>query len=214
MNPMKTFLMFAAHATAAVLSAATFQSVNFESSELDDLKDSSGADLTDSFLFQIGSFQTGFTPTADNTMDWEANWLVFDQAAFAPSPPLIGFSGSIATDGTTESTHVNADTSHNFFEQDAWLWVYNTTFPASDAEDCCPGTLPIDWALSDFSVETPVWGSRNGNKGAGTFTDPDSLSEYELQTYAIPEPGTLLFAGAALAAVLLVLGSFRKRSAP
>lgn len=190
--------------------------INFQSSELDELKDSFGNDLTESFTFQMGTFDGTFAPSDDNVADWEGNWRVFEQADFNDvPPPLVGFTTTISDQGFSGSTNSNADTAYDFSGQEAWLWVFNGrdveasgtewflgradawTFPTISGDECCGGELPIDWALEDFASETPVWGNQSGIEGFGERSGFDV--DFELQTYiVVPEPGTWVLMGIAL----------------
>jgi len=201
----------------------------FESSESDTLKDSFGNDLDASFTFQIGSFTDGFDPAEANTSLWASNWLVFDQAAFQPGPPpLTGvLDGGTDDNGNTVSTQPAADTATSFFSRDAWLWVYNTqdistegsewflgrasdwTFPDSTASGCCPEGF-FQWALNDFTVETPIWGSQALLEGGGTASLKDSFT---VQTYVVvPEPGTWVMMSALTLSIVLVFRFQKRRS--
>ena len=114
----------------------------------------------------------------------------------------------------------------DFSGMNAWLWVYNGTdiqsldtewflgradswvFPKIEDfdphDDCfdCPGSFPVQWALSDIFQTSPVWGRRQETVGGGFASNPDELAK--LQTYAlIPEPQTWITVLALLSAFIL-----------
>lgn len=186
----------------------------------DSLADSTGAPLDNSFAFELGTFQSGFTPTAGNTSDWYSNWLVFDVAAF--NPVLNYFAGEAVMNpsGTTDSPPMTPG-APSFENKQAYIWVRKGTvampmsewllvsdaswvFPVADT-GCCGNSLPVEWAISDLdSNDVPKWGGQRGVPGPGVVTAPGT---YTLQTYTfVPEPSA-----AALLLGWLVLGCRRRR---
>lgn len=158
------------------------------------------------FKFELGTFETNFTPTSSNITDWTANWKPF---ARAEAPALSGWNSSISyfnksgllqLDGTSDQG-LSADV----FAQNelAYLWVYNVfsldpgsqwalvTNNSSDLNSAndwllpSPSeSLPFEYALSN--ALHPIWGGLHNNQGGGDFTAP--LTAFTLQTHAVPEP--------------------------
>lgn len=184
------------------------------------LSDSSGHPLDETFVFELGSFDNGFDPTASNTSQWAANWKVFDAASYLEGTfdPITGYVTATADmnpSGFSNSGQVTSPT-FSFAGLQAYLWVKNSnspvegtewalvradawTFPAADP-GCCPTEHPIAWSVSDLTNETPVWGGQEGIEGDGVRSvfSPGSY----IQTYTfVPEPSSTLLIG--LGALLL-----------
>lgn len=234
---MKKIQLIVLTATMGCLSAWSdpFVGITLSSTTLESLVDSQGNYLINAsnesdFVFQIGTFQTGFNPDNTNTESWIANWIVFGQANFNYiPPPVIGFEGGMTESGYSISPE--AEQNFDFSGLPAYLWVYNDTninnqdaewflgradnwvFPDITADPNCPncGTEdPIQWALSDFSsTDTPVWGGQSLVEGFGEKSTGD-LDSFTLQTFNIPEPGSLVLVVIAIGSTLF-LGLRRKK---
>ncbi|MCU0795312.1 MAG: hypothetical protein MUF31_05175 [Akkermansiaceae bacterium] len=191
-------------ATAAGLlaSRAVAQNITWGSEIFSDLRDSRGEVLDqNSYVFQLGTFQTGFTPTSMNTADWASNWVVFDQASYNEG---FGYITSATTMNADGSSSYDPGSGFNFSGLTVYLWVYNGTtmssgtewflgsaaawgsFPAAESE-CCGNSLPVELSLSDLSGgDTPIWGSQGGVDGNGYSSVGGNFT---LQTFSvIPEP--------------------------
>ncbi len=217
-----------AHADVIVISlnAAPF---NEQDQTGDRLKDSYGNDLDDSFVASLGYFDNNFSPNSENIGDWRNNWVSFTQSLIVDTnppfaEPRFNLEAEFLSDGTSSD---NADAV--FSGQSAWLWVYNEQdafapgaewflgrveswmFPEPPEPGCtdCPGEFPTQWAVSNFSTETPIWGRQSSYEGGGfNFTSED----FTLQTYVvIPEPGSLFLMLAAFSAASLLL--YRRKGA-
>lgn len=186
---------------------------------------STGQPLDDSFIFEVGTFTSGFLPILNNSDQWDANWKVLDRAVH---PAAEGWnvakqyfvsSFEHLPDGTSDS--LVADPADVFLMgETVYLWVYNSKaiVPGSewalvtdsdllanlangwripDPDD--PVGTSYDWQLLD--ADTVILGGVNGIQGAGDFSvHPGTFS---LQTHVVPEPGSSLlvllgFAGALL----------------
>jgi hypothetical protein len=196
---------------------ASLVTVTFSSALGEVLHDRRAENLDDSFTFALGVFD-GFQPTSDNTGDWFDNFVPFFIADFRDTPPAgprFGGEAELLPDGSSSANPATAG-DFSFFGMDAWLWVYNGVnidtetewflgrandwvFPTladiqPPEEDCvgCPGSFPVQWALSDLFQTAPVWGRREAQEGAGFVLSPNEAAK--LQTYAvIPEPRTWVF---------------------
>jgi hypothetical protein len=189
--------------------ALTAQTLDWGNDVFGDVVDSTGAPLDATFIFELGAFDAGFTPDESNVNDWIANWNVFDRAGFNASAGYFASSVRMLPDGRSDSPYLTED-SGSFEGLNAYLFVRNSDLPvpltewllvrAPDwifpvADDCCPGQLSIEWALSDVDG-TPVFGSVEGDPGAGVVGVP---GVHDLQTYTfVPEPGTALLAALGL----------------
>ncbi|MCC5840484.1 MAG: hypothetical protein JJT96_10185 [Opitutales bacterium] len=192
--------------------------VTFSSALTEVLHDQRAENLDDSFTFALGVFANEFLPTSANTSSWISNFVPFFEADFAdqaPAVPRFGGEAEMMSDGSSSANPATTGT-FSFSGMEAWLWVYNgvdiedtgtewflgrandwvfPTFadlnPERDCDDC-PGSFPVQWALSDLFQTAPVWGRREAQEGAGFVINPNESAK--LQTYAvIPEPRTWVF---------------------
>lgn len=174
------------------------QTLNWGSLIDSEIVDSTGEELDNTFLFQLGAFEEDFIPDETNIAQWADNWRVFDST-------YLGSNG----DGTSQFSgtkdvhdHLNSDTPpvndypSMFQGLKGYIWIRNTekgeyflasasswSFPVLDPECCSNGELPIGWSIND--VVAPVWGvlDRDGNGDA-----------YYIQTNAVPEVQSALLA--------------------
>ena len=190
--------------------------VTWRSLAASELVDSSGTLLAQSsFTFQLGTFLEPFTPSATNTGDWASNWVVFDQAIYTTGtfgPITYGeFSGSagILENGTSDSIYADPVLAFDFQGKQAYIWVYNTTSLSNATEwflvthntwlfpegtDEPTSSFDVEWTLGDLGSETPIWGSQQGNNGAGEYESTSNT--FNLQTFTgVPEPSSLVLCG-------------------
>ena len=191
--------------------------------------DSLGSSLDDSFSFELGTFDTGFTPTAGNLSDWGANWNVLDRVT---APAASGwdsgasiFSGNMTFDGSLVSLSSAADPSYSFITgSQIYLWAYNSqTLAPGNEWALVTRTGDVDfpteaWSIPDAAetintsltltaADTVVYGGVNNVQGAGSYDTGAAPSSFALQTHAIPEPSSAL-----LLSVGLLLAVRRKRA--
>jgi len=159
---------------------------------------STGSPLDNTYLFQLGTFDVGFTPTVTNHGQWPAKWHVFDTAAYSYDP-LAGayFTGSqniqeVPAYGTLFEglkaylwIHDASDTQNLLASASTW------TFPVQDPS-CCPTGAVTDWSVSNFGTSAPIMGGQDGHDGGGIFNS--SAGPYDLQTAVVPEPASSLLA--------------------
>ncbi|RYD17815.1 MAG: PEP-CTERM sorting domain-containing protein [Verrucomicrobiaceae bacterium] len=198
--------------TAAPLSAAT---VNWGASLESGIATSTGGTVASSdFTFELGFFANSFIPTMENVDQWSANWKTFDVGGYNQSEGWVTGTAQMNSDGTSSS--LAADVGVNFSEMDAYVWVYNVTstgfqaewflgrsdswvFPTASGDDCCDTGL-VEWSLDDMGTGVkPVIGAHGESVGGGVASQP---GVYTIQTYAIPEPGSLWLMTLSLGACL------------
>lgn len=183
---------------------------------------STGQTLDESFIFEVGTFTSGFVPTIHNSYQWDANWRVLDRAVHPDSEGWNVaeqfFVGTVEhlPDGTSDSLAANPSDVFLMGET-VYLWVYNSKaiVPGSEwalvtdsdllgnqanawriPDPADPVGTSYDWQLLD--ADTAVLGGVNGIQGAGEFSvNPGTFS---LQTHVVPEPGSSLLVLLALAA--------------
>lgn len=145
-------LILAALAISAPLACAT--GIGWGNTAFETLKmyDSQGDLLDNSFSFELGTWATGFTPTAANVASWASNWKVISTAfspdangwvSLDPNDPGVNdpnqnigyFSRSITfnADGTVLGGGPSIFTTN----EQAYIWVFNT-------KSLTPGS---EWAL-------------------------------------------------------------------
>ncbi|RYD23530.1 MAG: PEP-CTERM sorting domain-containing protein [Verrucomicrobiaceae bacterium] len=187
--------------TAAPLSAAT---VNWGGSLESGIATSTGGTVaSSSFTFELGFFANSFIPTMENVDQWAANWKTFDVGGYNESEGWITGTAQLNADGTSSSAA--ADLGVNFSEMEAYVWVYNVTstgfqaewflarneawvFPTASGDECCDEGY-VQWSLGDLGTgDKPVIGAHGEVVGGGVASTP---GVYTIQTYAVPEPGSL-----------------------
>jgi hypothetical protein len=190
------------------------QTLNWGNEVLGDLADSNGADLDNTFVFELGPFFSGFVPTASNVDLWFSNWQLFDRASY--NPDIDYFTSTVFLRSDVTSSNLTAST-FSFAGLDAYIWVRdddnrvkgtewlltradNWTFPAAGGDFC--SVEVVGWAVSDLDpTNVPVWGGQNDVPGSGEFT---STGNPGLQTFIlIPEPTSSLLAAIAGGFVVL-----------
>lgn len=179
------------------------------------LRDSFGVPLDETFVIQLGYFESvlgvPFVPTATNTGDWASHWKVFDTATpplgYDPAAGYFSSTANLNADGSSSSA--SASLGVDFSRQEAYVWIYNSQTPGTNTEwflgrsatvtdwtlpdkplvDCCDNTTPVDWSVSDLkSTDTPVIGKQGTAVGAGDYT---VTGDYTIQTFVVvPEPTT------------------------
>jgi len=191
-----------------LISGLRGQTLEWGSEVFSQIVDSKGAELDNSYVFEVGLFAAPFVPTSVNTDDWFANWLAFDRADYSQTNGHFASKVEMADDGTSESLFMTPG-APSFEGLEAYIWVRNSTTPSPTTEwflvkspawvfptataDCCDNTLPVQWSIADLTPsDTPVWGSNMGRDGDGKQTQDGT---YELQTFTfVPEPSSSLLA--------------------
>ncbi|MBL9133788.1 MAG: hypothetical protein JNG86_21435 [Verrucomicrobiaceae bacterium] len=167
--------------------------------------------LDDNFVFELGAFAAGFTPSMANITEWTTNWKPF---ARAEAPSISGWNSAISYFNKSGFFQLNGQSDQGLSAdvfaagELAYLWVYNdfSITPGSewalvtnDSSDFDPGD---DWLFPDptevfpweFPLSTgvnPVMGGLHNVQGGGDFAAP--LAAFTLQTHVVPEPaGALL----------------------
>lgn len=161
--------------------------------------DSHGNLLDSSFVFELGTFATGFTPNALNWDQWSANWKLLDRADDATGGWVsvdIGL-GSYFTEGFNFLANGTVDGltgSATFLAgEQAYIWVRSGTEWAlvTDAVPSIPADPEKIWQLPNpaDSIATPLsWDLSTATAVLGTVNN----GPIRLQTSVIPEPSTSL----------------------
>ena len=192
--------------------AATFTWTNRAG---DSFKDSVGNDISDANLkFELGTWETGFTPTAGNVSLWDAYWKPMDQAVDPAVPGgwnhLLNFyqSTAILTETTPqqaprvgESDSSPLPTSPLFGEgEQLYIWMFTdkgsgsewALFTSSDSKWRTPaygdthGGLSVDLNLTE--ADTDILGTVDENPPPGL----QSTVQAAFVVFAVPEPSTAL----------------------
>ena len=227
---MKAILLRSAAAISLLAAAAHGQSINWGSEAFSTLVDSYGNTIGQSgYVFELGAFNSGFTPTSNNLMSWFANWRVYDTADYSSENGY--FTGAVdmfdngtsSESGTTTFAGLNAyiwirNSNIGENKNTEWLLVRSSSwvFPTPTSH-CCDPDLPIEWSVSDLSqADLPLYGGQGGTQGTsddpysrpgpGLVTTPLSSGTY-LQTYTfVPE-----LSSSVLIMVIGVLGLLDRR---
>lgn len=163
---------------------------------------SDGTTMPGGFTFQVGGFMSGFTPSAANVGDWEANFqvanLVNSTADWVPAG-IAGFPDHGSASGETVVRPADGPNDVAAGEQ-GYIWGYDTldasvaaewilltnanwTFPAGTPEGGVALPAEPNWATTDGGT-TMLFGK------AFNHTDGVSAADMVIQTQAIPEPST------------------------
>lgn len=147
------------------------------------LFNSHGAVLDGSYIYELGAFDSMFTPNAQNTASWYAHWNTFDKTNY--STDYGGFTSSATMDrfyGTSNGTGVKmTTTTTSFAGLDAYVWIRSVDQPVVGSEvllarpaadwkfpeltpqppvtspqdnNCCDETTPLRWSVSNLSVSS------------------------------------------------------------
>lgn len=193
------------------------------------LYDSTGQTLGSSIYFEIGSFQTGFTPTALNMDQWAANWKMFDKTYDGDTNGLWDaahgqFGGGAQFDPSGYSLSPDASPSTIFSaDEQLYIWAYNSKDYIEGSEWALvtrtqPSGTPAfnDWITPDPAgsftaqvklqeADTVVFGGLNDVQGPGTYDTGAAPASFDLQLHAVPEPSSMMLA------LLGLLGFVRRR---
>ncbi len=180
---------------------------------------STGAPLDGTFSFELGTFQSGFTPTWGNFEQWNSNWNTIARA-FDPTPadpndgdpngwnPLDQFFGlTVVFENTGISNGEGASATHAFIPgEQVYLWVYNSKTQEPGTEWALvtnvggTGDTTTDWVVPvmDELLPSTTWDLEDTNAaivgGANNVRGGGSFTvlpaNYDIQTAVVPEPGT------------------------
>jgi hypothetical protein len=171
------------------------------------LKDSNGDAIDDSYVFELGAFPLNFNHDEVDVGEWLTHWKVFDSLVYDTNFGFTTSSVFILSDVKSNSTRPGVST-ESFAGLNAYIWVrkgdqpeagsewfvgraIDWTFP-TEADPCCPPSTTREWSVSDLGPgETPEWGRQNDVPGLGFSTFTGSLNGLQTHTF-IPEPSTAL----------------------
>lgn len=227
-------LAVAVVALGASLSEAQATIVWGSSSTSEDYYQSDGtSDFSTSFTYELGYFDSSFTPTDSNKSSWATNWVVFDAASYVEVIPGTGvywFRSSAAVESGGTSSSPDADPSTAVFPgEQAYVWIYDTQTAGPGMEwllytnDSSDSDSTDDWIFPSYQGQNPatlewtvenasavVFGGINDTQGPGQYDSPGG--GFELQTHTVPEPSSALFLTAMFVGACLTRR--RRREAP
>ncbi len=208
---------------------AQSQTLNWGSEDLGIVVDSNGAEVDNTFVFELGAF-FNFTPTENNVDDWYANWQVFDFTSYNAGINDRNFEGSVYVENDPNDPEANVATSNNpsasqlnFSGLEAYMWVRKGNTPTVGSEwllvradswvfptqgaACCDTGL-IEWSTTDLGSSVPLWGRQYGVRGPGEGEFDSQTYDYNtsplLQTFTfVPEPSTFVMSVVAALGLLL-----------
>lgn len=126
---------------------------------------SNGSNLDQSFLFSLGTFVSGFTPTSANTSSWATNWRRLDLASYnLTSRAFVGN----ASYGTNTAPFLTTARGYIWGYNGAcgageWILITNNawTFPQGSTDIGAP---IVDWVVSAGTAGlTTIVGNLNGS---------------------------------------------------
>jgi len=149
---------------------------------------STGQGIDNTFVFSLGTFDSGFTPTSTNLSQWTSHWNNIADGGYGNDTGDSGIANTGFFAVEYVGTYAGSGASTG---QQAYIWGYNpaktemillsnnTAWILPD-----PTTLPpINWLRSTYDAGTyAVLGTLNPTSGG---------VEPYLETAAVPEPSTL-----------------------
>lgn len=150
------------------------------------------------FTYEIGTFGSGFTPTASNIDQWAANWKAFDDQSFFFQ---LGSSnnGLYVGSATLQSDQTSSETGNSFaIGEQAYVWIYNDNNPATigtttewslyTRSSGSPWQMPDagtpgpteSWFVT--AADTAVWGGVDSGADVGSGTIISTPGSYHVQT--------------------------------
>ena len=220
----------------AYSAAVAWSSLHNSDPNFSGLYQSNGVDTLDaSFYFDIGTFTAGFTPTGTNLADWSANWKRMDTVGSTDGwsvgdQQVAGYT-SFTTSGASESPDANP-LGYNFSTGDQiYMWIYNSQTIQQGTEWALitrtyDSNNPVafnDWIMRDPNTaamaeitlqdaDSVVFGGLNGVQGPGGYDAGNAPAQFDLQTHAVPEPGSALLIAALGVALRLRRGTRRHQA--
>ncbi len=210
---LKYRLVWPAAGSVIALTVAGGQVINWQNRVIgDSVVDSGGAEVASTFSFELGAFVNGFTPTAENTDLWEANWQAIDQSGEESGVSYVPGSGGFGdTHNYTLEDSAGSMGQPGVGGLQAYVWGFDSRSGGGEwilftqTGTAEPWILPAVGNVADGTTfnynldeaDTVVLGS---------ITDLSATST-RFQTVAVPEPSAAL-----LALVSLAAAAFRTRS--
>ncbi|HSI20187.1 MAG TPA: PEP-CTERM sorting domain-containing protein [Verrucomicrobiae bacterium] len=184
----------------ATVSAFAQQSINFGSPvPAAGTYSTSGVwNTSGGFVFELGVFNSGFTPTAGNVNEWAANWSVANQGGPTGTATWIDDGGDTGFTGSGRITVLSAPFTGN---TQMYLWGYDSKAAGSRQWILLSNTA---WLVStDISAPVSSNFTVNGSTSAvlgGVSNAGATLQSALVNVSAVPEPATYagLFGLAAL----------------
>lgn len=182
---------------------------------------STGVPLDGYFSFEMGTFNSGFTPTWENFAQWESNWNVIDRV-YDPTPddPNDGdpqgwntlgrfYAATAQLEPTGESNSPEASPTHQFvMGEQVYLWVFNDKAQVPGTEwalitnNLGTGNATTEWQIPDLgdTINSYYWQLSDAdtaivggvNDTRGGGNFSMNPGSYAIQTAVVPEPGSLV----------------------
>lgn len=192
---------------------AQSQSINFGSGLGVGLESDNSPWVSGSFFFQVGTFTTGFTPSAGNVNDWVSNWTVAAQGGTTGTTAWIDDGGDLSFSGAAAITSLTAPFTPG---KQIYIWGYDSK---SNGNNEWLLLQAVSWAV-ESNIDTPkssnflttdsgvtaVIGSRTTPSGVETFKSA-------LVTIGAPIPEPSSYAALAGLGILGFAASRRRRAA-
>jgi len=155
------------------------------------LYNSTGGLLDNSFTFELGTWNTGFTPTTANVTSWASNWNVLSTAS-STSSPLTWLSLDPGSSGVNDPNQ-----NYQFFQSSASFNTNGTVQPGGHVFQT--GQQVYLWAFnSQAAVATSEWALVTDVNGAGSpsnaWTVPDPTNTVaQPVTWSLYDADTAVF---------------------
>lgn len=206
---------------SALLSAAliVFSSVSLQARALDwgssvnaqGLQQDGVTPLNDAFVFYLGVFSNGFTPTAENINDWAANWTTVDAVNYNPDYKVFNARHITSAADPSAGTQgyiwgIRRDKALNewiLITDSTWLWPENSLFGLKETWTVRMASEAIVGAINDSayqmmtenvgnaplpSIDYAIWAKRffvDGDPNAEADSDPDGNGLANMAEFAL-----------------------------
>ncbi len=121
--------------------------INWQSRPFATHQTSEGTPLDETYLFELGAFRDGFTPSAANTGSWASHWVVAARSSFNVANEVFGGS-HILENNEAPFTTTNRGYIWGFATSgiNEWVLISDPSWLWPETGD--PLTFPEDWAVS------------------------------------------------------------------
>ena len=139
--------------------------------------DHSGTSLDDSYVFELGAFNIGFTPSISNTAEWAANWHPADRSSYQTDTQTFG---GTYLNQTNEAVFQTSNRGYIWGYSAAnptqWILIGDSSWKWPDTSD--PLAFPLQWNVS--SANSVIAGQVDPSESNGYFLKTSTVNQSSL----------------------------------